>query len=118
MIAELFYPYELKRVVRGLRKENDLNEEALKTLNFSFNYVYLPLLIFNLLVFVIQYFNPTFGVNIPLGGVVAVFFVMVIHMGELWRSYFYSYLFGNKSFGIVKKVRFLQAGVVRFYIIS
>ena len=47
MIVELFYPYELKRVIEDLRANDDLNEEALKTLNFSFHYVYFPIIIIN-----------------------------------------------------------------------
>ncbi len=33
MIAELFYPKELKKVIADLRAKDDLNEEALKSLN-------------------------------------------------------------------------------------
>lgn len=33
MIAELFYPKELKDIIADLRAKDDLNEEALKRLN-------------------------------------------------------------------------------------
>jgi F0F1-type ATP synthase assembly protein I len=36
MIAELFYPKELKEVIKDLREKDDLNEEALKNINKSF----------------------------------------------------------------------------------
>jgi len=43
MIAELFYPRELKRLIKDLNAEGALNESALKKLNAFFYFYFVPL---------------------------------------------------------------------------
>lgn len=46
MIAELFYPKQLKRVVSDLRARGDLNERALEKINrLCFSYIFLTVLL-------------------------------------------------------------------------
>jgi len=45
MIAELFYPSDLKEIIADLRAKDDLNELALKTLNKTLNIIIFPMLI-------------------------------------------------------------------------
>lgn len=100
MIAEWFYPKELKEIIADLRAKDDLNEQALKVLEHS---PIVSLLLFGF-VFVVIFFNvlPNWPVIIITGAVCIVlgFVLMILTILASW-SRMRAYLRGKRNEGTV-----------------
>ncbi len=103
MIAEWFYPKELKEIIADLRAKDDLNEQALKVLEHS---PIVSLLLFGF-VFVVIFFNvlPNWTVIIITGAVCIVlgFVLMILTILASW-SRMRAYLRGKRNEGEVISV--------------
>jgi hypothetical protein len=97
MIAEIFYPKELKDIIADLRAKDDLNEEALHFYNFyGFKIAAIFLVISCFLILVDE----------RLVGISVLILIPVFCMIDLRSFYFKSfaaYLYGTKKSGVLKK---------------
>jgi len=106
MIAELFYPKELKQVIADLRAKDDLNEEALKHFNWPIHKVLWP--IFLLIIFVL--FGKTIlklqiGAVFPLFILIFLFVYVYFYIRGRWKTFFASYIFGHRTKGVFESAR-------------
>jgi hypothetical protein len=99
MIAELFYPKELKEIIADLRAKGDLNEEAVKAIRYT-PYVFGALW---LVVFVIIFISdPGLKLTVFLGAgglLLAAFFAWLTNQTTFTRMK--SYLYGTREKGKV-----------------
>jgi len=114
MIAEIFYPNELKNIVQDLRVDDDLNEDALKTLNEQNNSMFIILLMLTALVFL--------GEGVLTGIVFTILAFLIFSVYYIWmirRNYFRKmgvFIFGEERQCVVSQIhylgRFLSRAVV------
>ncbi len=47
-------------------------------------------------------------------------FIVVMYMilNDIWKTYLYSYIYGIKKPGIIKKIRFDRANIVKIYVVD
>lgn len=103
MIAELFYPKELKEIIADLRAEDDLNEEALRHYD-GVTKIYLLIVLVSIVV--VLYID---GMGIPFACLSVVAPFLIFHEGrERFESCYKPYITGTK------KVITLNRGKFRF----
>ena len=97
MLAELFYPKELKKIIADLRAENDLNEEAYSLLQYQ---IYLRLILMPLLAILFFYHLKQHEASI-----VAIILLLGIwyDMHRYYKSYIGSYILGQRKEALVIK---------------
>ena len=66
MIAELFYPKELKDIIADLRAKDDLNEKPLKSLYWVVDFIYFPLFLISISNIYFEHVNPNIGIELPI----------------------------------------------------
>jgi|GEM_PF-3291537 len=114
MIAELFYPKELKEVIADLRAKDDLNGEALRTLNWPIDVIIFPLFVVNIFFLFKQIHAPTVGYEVPIFNALLLVVYMPFYVRGLWRTYHASYIFGKKTKGTISNITFFVAGITYF----
>jgi hypothetical protein len=119
MIAELFYPKELKEVIKDLREKDDLNEEALGLLNNKVNYFYFPVLLIGLSTIYYNYVSSDIRTveNLAFAAPLLLFGIW-LRIRNVWRSFMASYFSGEIQKGEVIETKEIMPGVVKFSIKS
>lgn len=109
MIAELFYPKELKQVIADLRAKDDLNEEALKSLNTNVYLFYVPFVFIGILILA-SYLIVGTRVLIPVvfwGGVLC---SLPVVFWRVWKVYYRPYVEGEKVEGRIMEINYSRNG--------
>lgn len=100
MIAELFYPRELKEIIADLRAKDDLNEEALDEIKKSIRFP----IVFAFIIFLILIYKHSFLFSLLIG--LLIFFLLrFVFQGKV-ISLSLSYTLGKPIFGIVEDAYF------------
>ena len=103
MIAKLFYPKELKEIIRLLKSEDNLNHQALKSIN---RHIYILLLIS---IALITYFSD----HLIIIGIICLIFPLLIfyEARNVYQKLMQPYLNDNKLHGVISDIKFYAGAI-------
>ena len=116
MVIELFYPKKMKDAIDELRSKDDLNEEVLKSLNRSAYLLFFLTVILSYAWLFKEIFYPYKGLEAPLLFCTITTLYYPFHLLRVWRNCMASYVYGEKTDGVVVRVFYILHGGVVIYV--
>ncbi len=109
MIAELFYPRELKEIVADLRAKGNLNENALYFLN---RHIYIHAMAW---IFLLSFLF-TISLIVLMVGVVFAFFLISYDARDTFNRYLIPYLHNVAHIGKIKNITYNRFGGIKIHV--